>query len=423
MGKLRDKIGSFFSRKKKLRSIIREYYGGDTWLFARAYASSIYNIPEVRTAIEAFADIFSTIPKYLERVDKSGNITYLETNASRVLTMRANPLQNATQFWKDVVTRLMLDCNVFIEPIFDRTGELRQLYILPRDNFEFKLYDTRATVTFNGIGKTYDIGNLIYLNRFSDIAGGKRADLGLYETVIQALAQQAINVADPKKPRAIMQGKLGESGNFKEADRKGTMQAVKANFDDSAQGIVYFDSVWEITPINWQENDVNRELMKLVINVVNNYFGITEDIINNKASEIEYEMFIKNKLEPLARQIEQEFTSKLFTAREIEFGNRLEFDTFNLSISTLQAKTAFFSVASRQGLMNIDEMREIIGQPPLPNGLGKMYRVTADTVNIEKVDDYQLSKNGGVKTKEQPAEPEPPAEEAPPKEVTDGQAQ
>lgn len=268
MGKLRDKIGSFFSRKKKLRSIIREYYGGDTWLFARAYASSIYNIPEVRTAIEAFADIFSTIPKYLERVDKSGNITYLETNASRVLTMRANPLQNATQFWKDVVTRLMLDCNVFIEPIFDRTGELRQLYILPRDNFEFKLYDTRATVTFNGIGKTYDIGNLIYLNRFSDISGGKRADLGLYETVIQALAQQAINVADPKKPRAIMQGKLGESGNFKEADRKGTMQAVKANFDDSAQGIVYFDSVWEITPINWQENDVNRELMKLVINVV-----------------------------------------------------------------------------------------------------------------------------------------------------------
>ena len=163
--------------------------------------------------------------------------------------------------------------------------------------------------------------------------------------------------------------------------------------------------------------------MKLVINVVNNYFGITEDIINNKASEIEYEMFIKNKLEPLARQIEQEFTSKLFTAREIEFGNRLEFDTFNLSISTLQAKTAFFSVASRQGLMNIDEMRKIIGQPPLPNGLGKMYRVTADTVNIEKVDDYQLSKNGGVKTKEQPAEPEPPAEEAPPKEVTDGQAQ
>ena len=36
----------------------------------------------------------------------------------------------------------------------------------------------------------------------------------------------------------------------------------------------------------------------------------------------------------------------------------------------------------------------MVGLPPLPNGLGQMYRVTADTVNIEIVDDYQKSKNG-----------------------------
>ena len=134
--------------------------------------------------------------------------------------------------------------------------------------------------------------------------------------------------------------------------------------------------------------------MQFVINVVYNYFGITDAIINNKATEIEYEMFIKNKIEPLARQIEQEFTAKLFTKREQEFGNRFEIDTFSLSVSTLSAKTALFSVASRQGVMNIDEMREIIGLPPIPGGYGQMYRVTADTVNIEKVDEYQLAKNG-----------------------------
>ena len=60
-----------FKRKKpELRTIIKEYYGGNIGLFARSYASKIYDIPEVRTAIDCFADILSSIPKYVERVDR-----------------------------------------------------------------------------------------------------------------------------------------------------------------------------------------------------------------------------------------------------------------------------------------------------------------------------------------------------------------
>lgn len=44
--------------------------------------------------------------------------------------------------------------------------------------------------------------------------------------------------------------------------------------------------------------------------------------------------------------------------------------------------------------MNDDEMREMIGYGPIPNGLGKTYRVTLDTVNIENADAYQSAKNG-----------------------------
>ena len=52
----------------------------------------------------------------------------------------------------------------------------------------------------------------------------------------------------------------------------------------------------------------------------------------------------------------------------------------------------------------------MIGLPPLPNGLGRMYRVTADTVNIEKFDEYQLAKNGNSKGK---GENEPAPKEEP----------
>ncbi len=404
MGKIKNFIQRIVGRGKEkeltVRSIVTDMYGGNVGWFAYNYASNIYSIPEVRTAIETFADIFSTVPRYFERVDKHGNIEYFENAASRIINLKPNPLQNATQFWKNLITNLMLYSNVFIEPSFNgKTGELEQLYVLPQTSFDFTLNGNTATVKFSGFDKSYDLDDLIYINRYPSLNGGKRNDLGLYETVIQALAAQAINVADPKKPRAILQSSAGQSGNLKERDKTGVLKDLKGNFDETVNGIVYFDPQWKVTAINWTENDVNRELMKSVINIVYNYFGMTEEIINNKATEIEYQLFVKNKIEPIAKQIEQEFTSKIFSKREIEFGNRLELDTFNLSVSTLAAKTQFFSVVGRGGIMNIDEMRENIGMPPLPNGLGKMYRVTADTVNIEIVDKYQKAKNGNAAEK------------------------
>ena len=385
----------FKRRKPEMRTILKTVYSNDVSLFARSYASKIYDIPEVRTAIECFADIFSSIPKYVERVDRNGNITYFDSPMSRVLTLKANPLQNAAQFWKNVVTRLMLDNNVFIEPVWDeKSGNLKHLYVLPKDHFEFELNGDVARVKFGGMNKSYNLSSLIYLNRFASVTGGSNNSLGLYETVVQSLAQQAINVAKPNKVRAFLQGKLGASGVLKERDKKGTMEDFKLNMDNNVQGVSYLDGQWQVTPVNWQENDVNRDLMQFVINIVYNYFGITESIINNKATEVEYQLFVRNRVEPLALQIEQEFTSKLFTQREIEFGNKIELDTFSLTVGTMAAKASLFNVGLRQGVLTIDDAREMIGLAPLPDGLGTMVRVTADTMDIKLVNEMQAAQKG-----------------------------
>lgn len=392
----------FFKRNRKqkqIRSIISNYYGGDWKYFVWNYANQIYDIPEVRTAIEKVADIFSSIPIYHKRIDKNGHITYLDDTTTRVLNFKPNPLQNGTQLIKNVVTDLFLNSDVFVEPIFDyQTGKLQQLYPLPARKPIFSTDDSGrvAYVQFNDAhgnpDKKYNLNNLIYLNRFSTLTGGSPNKLGLYETVLKSLGEQIVNVADPRKPRAILQSNQAGQGQLKEKDKKGTIESVRADFADNIQGLAYLDKMWTITPINWSENDVNKELMQFVVNIVYNYFGINDNIINNKATEIEMEMFIGNTIKPLAIQFEREFTNKLFTENEYYFGHRIEFDFFSLSVNTLQAKTSLFSVAIRQGILNIDECREMIGQPPLENGLGKKYRVTADTIDIEVANKYQLGK-------------------------------
>ena len=393
-------------KQKQIRSIISNYYGGDWRYFVWNYANQIYNIPEVRTAIEKISDIFSTIPIYHKRIDKRTDYTtYLSDAEERILNYKPNPLQNKTQFFKNVITKLLLDNNCFIEPIYDlSSGHLKSLYPLPNKNFEFETDETHSIgyVKFldqhKNIEKKYNLNNIIYLSRFCTLSGGEKNNLGFYEQVITSLGEQIVNVANPKKPRAILQSNQTGQGQLKEKDKKGTMEDVKANFDDNVQGLVYFDKMWNITPINWQENDVNKDIMHLVINTLYNYFGINENIINNKASEAEMEIFIATTIKPLAKQFEEEFTNKLFTENEYYFGNRIEFDYFNLSVSTLQAKTSLFSVAIRQGILNIDECREMIGQPPLPDGLGKTYRVSADTIDIKVANKYQLGKVNQTET-------------------------
>lgn len=387
--------------KKQIRSIISNYYGGDWRYFVWNYANQIYDIPEVRIAIEKISDIFSSIPIYHKRIEKDGTVRYLSDPTERILNYKPNALQNKSQFIKNVVTQLFVENNCFIEPIFDSSsGDLKALYPLPNKNFKLDTSSNGMTgyVQFldqkQNTEKKYNLEDIIYLSRFCTLSGGQKNKLGLYEEVIKSLGEQIVNVANPKKPRAILQSTQVGQGQLKDKDKKGTMEDVKANFDESVQGLVYFDKMWQVTPINWQENEVNEKLMQTVVNTVYNYFGINENVINNKATEVEMEMFISTTIKPLAEQFEQEFTNKLFTENEYYFGNRIEFDYFTLSVSTLQAKTSLFGVAIRQGILNIDECREMIGQPPLENGLGKTYRVTADTIDIKVANDYQLGKVG-----------------------------
>lgn len=403
-----DKIKSLFTRsdkKKQVQNLINTYYGGNWQYFVWNYANQIYKIPEVKCAIEKIADIFSSVDIYNERVDKNGNIQYLEDATNRILKYKPNPLQNATQFYKNVITKLLLDNNIFIEPVFDMTGNLKALYPLPTRNFQLSMdnNDKNAYVQFydayQNPQEKYNLNNIIYLNRFNTLSGGQQSnDMGLYEKVLQSLSEKIVNDASPNKPRALLQSNQVGEGQLKDKDKKGATETLKASFAENVQGIAYLDKKWTITPINWNENDVNKDLMAFIVNLVYNYFSINENIINNKASEIEMAMFVKTTIKPLAKQFSQEFTNKLFTENEYYFGRRIEFDYNPLLVTTLQSEANIAQINIRNGIWSIDEARERIGYEPLPDGLGKVHRASADLVNIKVIDDYELGKVGKTTT-------------------------
>ena len=96
-------------KQKEIRSIISNYYGGDWKFFVWNYAQNIAEIPEVKIACEKVSDIMSAVPIWHKRINKNGSIDYLEDATARVLTYQPNPLQNGSQFIKNLITDLLIN--------------------------------------------------------------------------------------------------------------------------------------------------------------------------------------------------------------------------------------------------------------------------------------------------------------------------
>ena len=112
----------------ELRSVIMGVYGGNVQLFAEAYEP----LQHSRSAHgdRVLFGYFSPRCRCMSRVTGTETLNILRTRCRGFL--RLNPLQNATQFWKDVIKRLLLDNNVFIKPHYDTAGKLKSLFVLPK---------------------------------------------------------------------------------------------------------------------------------------------------------------------------------------------------------------------------------------------------------------------------------------------------
>ena len=361
-------------------------------------AKNMFSVPEIRTAIDTVAKLFSTIPMNHERRGEKG-VRYLNDDIDAVLNFRTNPLQNKTQFWVTLISHLLVYNNAAAEIVYN-DGRISQLVPLP---FKTPKFDEIGFVYFTDdpSGKRYPLEETINLNLFSTLKGGETSQAtGLHETIIQAIQQRIVkNVTNPVEINAILRGKFG---NLKPKDRDARIAEIKEQIDGQAiNGMPFINSDIDLIPINISKIETDPQLLKDVVNAVYNYFGLSEAIINNTANEVQIAQFLAKTIRPLANQVAEELTSKFFTLKAYNGGNRISLDVMALEISTLNSKVQLFSNGMLNGYLNADECREYIGQPPLPNGWGQIYRGNLNTVNVEKIDEYQAAKSGASKQKDE----------------------
>ena len=159
----------------------------------------------------------------------------------------------------------------------------------------------------------------------------------------------------------------------------------------SDSGIVAVGLEGDYTPINKAFPAVPETVMKFLKDIIRERYGVSEAILSGDYDGKQHAAFYQTCIEDFLIEFEQAFTERLFSQREKDVGHRIKCYYSRIAYMDAAEKRELAQLARDTGLMTINEMRELYGMTPLPNGEGDRRLQSLNYVNALQADEYQAN--------------------------------
>lgn len=338
-----------------------------------AWDGNLYKSDIVRACIRPkIKAVGKLLPKHIQRL-KDG----IKVNAvpyMRFLLEEPNPLMTGQMLQEKVAMQLALNNNAFILIIRDDFERATELYPIPCVGVEAVYIDNILYLKFtyrNGKTGMFPYSEIIHLRNDyynNDIFG---------ESPAPALAplMEVVTVTDQGIIKAIKNsGVIRWLLKFATGNRPEDIKKATKDFADNylsiesdtfgAAGINSSTEAQRIEPKDYVPNALQQAN---IINRLYSFFGVNEKIVQGNYTEDEWNSYYEIAIEPLALQMSGEYTRKIFTRREREFGNSIFFDANNLACASIKTKLALQAMVDR-GAMTPNEWRETMNLAPVEGG-------------------------------------------------------
>ena len=377
-----------------------------------------WDIATVRAAVDAWARNAARIqPRHIRNT--GGARETISDSVERILQTRPNPYMTAYAFYYRVAAQFIVYNNAFILPVFDG-GKLTALYPINASRVDLveDMGGMYARLTF-ATGNVYTVPyeHLVHLRRHyldNDIFGDdNRPLLPTLETA------DAFNQSMSKLARlvSVIRGILEAPTVTKQEDLAARRDAfVRDNFSMEANGsgVIITDSKHKYTPIQQKETPIPTGQLEFVRREIYDYFGVNEEIVQNKADAEKMDAFYRGQLSPFYMQLAQGLTNAIFTEREQSFGNAILCEMDRIQFETLDKRVEAAKFLTDLGALMLDQVLDIFGFAPIGGEEGKRRVQTLNMVNAAIADEYQMANAGkkleaggdGKKPQEPPSEPE-----------------
>lgn len=347
----------------------------DTKATFTPYKGDFVNDIDIRACVDAIARNGAKMhPRHIRNFEENGQVKMenLKSNLYKLLAKQPNELQDAYKFYYQVISNLELYNDSFI--YIQRDSDLKVTGLYPLDFSEGKLYefDGKVWIKFKfGRSKErfvpYD--SCIHLTRF----GSKDGLFGGSTTpIIKTLSIKHIideGIVNAIKTTQNIKGVIKSTkALLKPEDVKKMRDQFVQDFikNGDKSGIGGLDATTDFTPVKIEPTTASENQIKIFDDKILAYFGVNENIIQSKYSEEEWNAFYESVLEPIGLQMSLEFTNKLFTPTQKNYGNEIIFESNRLQYASNRTKIELLRYATN--IMTQNELREVFNLAPRENG-------------------------------------------------------
>lgn len=354
----------------------------------RTWDGNLYRSDIVRAAIRPKAKAIGKLAAMHIR-ETGGEMQINPEPYLRLLLEEPNPYCGGQVFRERLATLLQLNNNAFVQIVRDENGLPAQLYIIPAATAE-------AVVRPDGVlwmrfqltdGKLLELpySDVIHLRdeyAENDIFGAPKAEA--LKQLLEVINASDQSIVQAVKRSAFIRWLVKFKQQLKPTDIRKNVEEISNQYLslENETGILPQDVRYDIEPLKdaGQQYVPSSQLQKQAVERIYAFFRVNEAIVKATYDENQWLAYFEAEIAPLAQQMSEEFTRKLFSRRERGFGNRIVFDATSLTFASMQTKLGLVQMVDR-GALTPNEWRRILNLPPIPGGDQPIRRLDTDVVN------------------------------------------
>lgn len=352
-----------------------------------SWGGQLYESELVRSAINARASHISKLSVQVQGSAKPRLQTRLRTGP--------NEWQTWGQFLYRLSTILDVQNTAFVVPVQDDFGEPTGIFPVLPSRCEVLQYSGEPWLRYQfstGEYAAVEMSACGILTRFQysdDLFGDDNAAL---TPTMELINIQNQGIAEGVKSAATFRF-MARVNNFTKPEdlAKERQRFTKENLRGEGGVLLFPNTYSDIQQIKSSPFVVDADQMDSIRKNVFDYFGVNEDVLQNKAYGDAWSAFYEGAIEPFAVQFSDVVSKMLFTERERASGSFLMATANRLQYMSNTEKLNVSAQMADRGIMNRDEIREIWNLPPLPNGQGQAYTIRGEY--------YLLGADGSVTRK------------------------
>lgn len=354
-----------------------------------SWNGKIYQSDILRSCITPRATaIGKLVAKHIRNNSQEGIVINPEPYI-RFLLEEPNPYMTGQMLLEKMINQLELNNNAFALINRDEFGYPCEIYPIPATSAE-AIYDKNGVLYLRFTLRnmkivTFAYSDVIHLRQDfneNDIFGTSRAEALTPLMEIVTTTDQGI-VKAIRNSSAIKWLLLFKQSLRPEDLKKATKEFVDnyLSIDSEIGGAAAADAKYDAKQVEPKDYVPNATQMDKTLQRIYSLLGTNEKIIQSKFTEDEWISYFEAKIEPIAIQLSNEYTRKIFSRRERGFGNKIIFEAANLQYASMNTKLQLVQMVDR-GALTPNEWREVFNLAPIKGGDEPIRRL--DTAVVTK---------------------------------------